>query len=60
VISVTELKAKFSACLDEAERGGSITILKNGRPVGILGPVPSVETFARKTMAAKSRSSAKL
>ncbi|MBZ5633921.1 MAG: type II toxin-antitoxin system prevent-host-death family antitoxin [Acidobacteriia bacterium] len=34
VINVTELKAKFSACLDEAERGASITILKNGRPFG--------------------------
>ena len=51
LVSVTEFKAKYSAFLDEAERGGSITILKYGRPVGVVGPAPR----ARKATAVKAK-----
>jgi prevent-host-death family protein len=40
VVTAEELKAKCSELLREIEdRGGTITVTKEGRPVGILRPV---------------------
>jgi prevent-host-death family protein len=39
VVSATEFKAKCLALLDEiAEKGGTITVTKRGRPVATVGP----------------------
>jgi prevent-host-death family protein len=39
VVNATEFKAKCSAFLNDVEeRGESITILRRGRPVAVLGP----------------------
>jgi len=39
IVSVTEFKAKCLALLDEiAERGGTITVTKRGRPLATVGP----------------------
>jgi len=47
LVGVTEFKANYSAFLDEAERGGSVTILKKGRPVAILEPAPNTAGTTR-------------
>jgi prevent-host-death family protein len=40
VLSASECKAKFLACLGEIEQFGEpITITRRGRPVAVLGPV---------------------
>jgi prevent-host-death family protein len=39
VLSASECKAKFLACLSEIEQFGEpITITRRGRPVAVLGP----------------------
>jgi prevent-host-death family protein len=40
VLSASECKAKFLACLDAIEQFGEpITITRRGRPVAVLGPI---------------------
>ena len=40
VISVTEFKAKCLALLDQiAQKGGTLTVTKRGRPLATVGPV---------------------
>jgi prevent-host-death family protein len=45
-VGAFEGKTHFSALIDEASRGETIIITKNGRPVAQLGPVQNAETFA--------------
>ncbi|NNM99384.1 MAG: type II toxin-antitoxin system prevent-host-death family antitoxin, partial [Candidatus Eremiobacteraeota bacterium] len=40
-VGAFEGKTHFSALINEAERGETIVITKNGRPVAQLGPVPA-------------------
>jgi len=40
IVSATEFKAKCLALLDEvAEKGGTVTVTKRGKPVATMGPV---------------------
>lgn len=36
IAPVADVKARLSAYLEEADRGGPIVITKNGRPVGVI------------------------
>lgn len=38
-MSVREARSNFALALDAAERGESVTITKNGKPVAELGPL---------------------
>lgn len=40
-VNATEFKAKCLAFLDQADKGGSITVTKRGRAVATLQPVKS-------------------
>ncbi len=57
VLSASEFKAKCLACLDEiGQTGDSITIVRRGRPVAVLGPVarPGLKS-PRNTWSQKGR-----
>lgn len=45
-VGAFEGKTHFSALIDEASRGETIIITKNGRPVAQLGPLQNTETFS--------------
>ena len=54
LVGVTRFKAQYSALLTEAQRGGSITISKNGRPVAILGPPPATRKSTKNTLTGRA------
>lgn len=45
-VGAFEGKTHFSALLDDAARGETIIITKNGKPVAQLGPIEKTETFS--------------
>ena len=50
-INASEFKAKCLALFDEiAEKGTSYVVLKRGKPVARVVPVPSEEEFAQHTL----------
>lgn len=53
-VGVFEGKTHFSALIDEASRGETIVVTKNGRPVAQIGPVVSADDRAG-AMAAMQR-----
>jgi antitoxin (DNA-binding transcriptional repressor) of toxin-antitoxin stability system len=57
VVSATEFKAKCLAYIDEIDQlGGSITIIRRGRPVAVLGPATGCSWKSpRNSWAGKAR-----
>ncbi|HEY1656619.1 MAG TPA: type II toxin-antitoxin system prevent-host-death family antitoxin [Candidatus Tumulicola sp.] len=49
-VGIFEAKTHFSALIEEARDGRTITITRNGEPVAQIVPVPARETEAREAM----------
>lgn len=54
-VGAFEGKTHFSALLDDAARGETIIITKNGKPVAQLGPIADQETFSQKMARIRAR-----
>ena len=54
-VGAFEGKTRFSALIDEASRGETIIITKNGKPVAQLGPVEREETFSEAMARVRAR-----
>lgn len=44
-VGASEGKARFSALLDDAERGETTVVTKNGRPVARMSPITNGMSF---------------
>ncbi|MEO6836546.1 MAG: type II toxin-antitoxin system prevent-host-death family antitoxin [Candidatus Tumulicola sp.] len=49
-VGIFEAKTHFSALIEEAREGQTITITRNGAPVAQIGPVPGRGAQAREAM----------
>lgn len=54
-VGAFEGKTHFSALIEEASRGETIIITKNGKPVAQLGPIEAEETFSQKMARIRAR-----